>query len=69
MKRALLIGLIVLAFPGTAWAHATLLHTSPTPQLVHDGFGGPPDATPAGNRPDMTAGGSSSLPTGIASGH
>jgi copper transport protein len=29
MKRALLIGLIVLAFPGTAWAHATLLHTSP----------------------------------------
>jgi copper transport protein len=29
MKRALLAGLVVLVFPGTAWGHATLLHTSP----------------------------------------
>ena len=29
MRRAAVIALIVLAFPGTAWAHATLLHTSP----------------------------------------
>ncbi len=29
MKRVLLIALVALAFPGTAWAHATLEHTSP----------------------------------------
>ncbi len=29
MKRAVALGLLVLAFPGTAWAHATLEQTSP----------------------------------------
>jgi copper transport protein len=29
MKRAVALGLLVLAFPGTAWAHATLLQMSP----------------------------------------
>ena len=29
MRRAAVIALLALAFPGTAWAHATLLHTSP----------------------------------------
>jgi copper transport protein len=29
MRRIALLGLLALAFPGTAWAHATLLQTSP----------------------------------------
>jgi copper transport protein len=30
MRRAAVIALLALAFPGAAWGHATLLHTSPT---------------------------------------
>jgi copper transport protein len=29
MRRVLLVAVVALAFPGTAWAHATLLHTTP----------------------------------------